>query len=139
MKKPPPGSRLSVSDPWPQNTVQNNSIDRDRDLWLYARSFHKAARTLAASFRSDAGPFAEADVSAVVFMYRHALELHLKAMVLGQDGNFLATKPDALSVHKTHSVSWPAQTPNPSTLFSRRPIIANSVRLRLLLSSQVPG
>jgi hypothetical protein len=80
-----------------------------QDLFLYARSFHKAAQTLAASFQADANPFAEADVSAVVFMYRHAIELHLKAMVLGDGGNFLATKPDALSVHKTHAVSWLAQ------------------------------
>jgi len=42
-------------------------------------------------------------------MYRHAIELHLKALVLGEGGNFLATRPDALSVHKTHSVSWLAQ------------------------------
>jgi len=42
-------------------------------------------------------------------MYRHALVLHLKALVLGEGGNFLATRPDALSAHKTHSVSWLAQ------------------------------
>jgi len=30
----------------------------------------------------------------VVFTYRHALELLLKAIVLGEGGNFLATKPD---------------------------------------------
>lgn len=42
-------------------------------------------------------------------MYRHAVELHLKALVLGEGGNFLATKPDTLSIHKTHSVSWLAQ------------------------------
>jgi len=40
-------------------------------LFLYARSFHKAAMALAASFQADANPFAEAEVSAVVFMYRH--------------------------------------------------------------------
>ena len=54
-------------------------------------------------------PLADSDISPVVFMYRHALELHLKALVLFEGGNFLATKPDALSVHKTHSVSWLAQ------------------------------
>ena len=78
------------------------------DLFLYARSFHKAAKALAA-FQLDASPLADFDVSPVVFMYRHAVELHLKAIVLGDGGNFLATKPDALSVHKTHSVSWLAQ------------------------------
>jgi predicted DNA binding protein len=42
-------------------------------------------------------------------MYRHALELHLKAIVLGDGGSFLETKPDEISVHKTHSLSWLAQ------------------------------
>src|ERR1035437_6928084 len=78
------------------------------DLFLYARSFHKAAKALAA-FQLDASPLADFDVSPVVFMYRHAIELHLKAVVLGDGGKFLASKPDALSVHKTHSVSWLAQ------------------------------
>jgi hypothetical protein len=81
----------------------------EKDLFLYARSFHKAAQKLAASFRSDGNPFAQADVSAVVFMYHHAVELHLKAMVLGDGGNFLATRPDSISVSKSHSVSWLAQ------------------------------
>ena len=79
------------------------------DLFLYAQSFHKAAKALAASFQSDASPSSESDVSPVVFIYRHALELHLKALVLGEGGNFLATKPDALSIYRTHSVSWLAQ------------------------------
>jgi hypothetical protein len=64
---------------------------------------------VAGSLELDSGPFSEIDVSPVVFMYRHAVELHLKALVLGDGGNFLTTKPDALSVHKTHSVSWLAQ------------------------------
>jgi hypothetical protein len=81
----------------------------ERDFFLYARSFHDAAKTLAASLRPDASPFTAFDIAPVVFMYRHALELHLKAIVLGEGGNFLATKPDTLSIRKTHSVSWLAQ------------------------------
>ena len=79
------------------------------DLFLYAQSFHKTAKALAASFQSDASPSSESDVSPVVFIYRHALELHLKALVLSEGGNFLATTPDRLSIHRTHSVSWLAQ------------------------------
>jgi hypothetical protein len=82
---------------------------QDRDLWLYALSFHEAARKLAGALEPGPGPFAEVNASPVVFMYRHAIELHLKAIVLGDGGNFLPTKPDALSVHKTHSISWLAQ------------------------------
>jgi hypothetical protein len=81
-----------------------------QDLFLYARSFHTAAKKLAEAPELNSGPFTDlAACWPVVFLYRHALELHLKAIVLGEGGNFLATKPDALSVHKTHSVSWLAQ------------------------------
>src|ERR1039457_4742172 len=107
-KKRSPGSRLTVSDPRPQNAALNWPNIPSRDIFLHAQSFHKAAKALAA-FQLDASPLADFDVSPVVFMYRHAVELHLKALVLGEGGNFLATKPDALSVHKTHSVSWLVQ------------------------------
>ena len=102
-------SRLITSSPGTHNTVFDRREARGRDLWLYARSFHTAAKKLAGSLPLDTNPFADFDVSPVVFLYRHAVELHLKAMVLGEGGNFLATKPDALSIQKTHSVSWLAQ------------------------------
>jgi hypothetical protein len=102
------GSRL-ISSSGPHNPVVNRHNVPAGDLFLCARSFHKAAKTLAGSLQPDASPFADSDISPVVFMYRHAIELHLKALVLGDGGNFLATKPDVLSVHKTHSVSWLAQ------------------------------
>ena len=79
------------------------------DLFLYARSFHKAAKTLAEALGPDSGRFTERDISPVVFLHRHALELHLKSLVLGDGGGFLATNPDELSIRKTHSVSWLAQ------------------------------
>ena len=106
-KKRSPGSRL-ISNSGPHNPVVNRHNVPAKDLFLYARSFHKAAKALAA-FQPDASLLADVDVSPVVFMYQHAVELHLKALVLGEGGNFLATKPDALSVHKTRSVSWLAQ------------------------------
>src|SRR5450631_1736026 len=107
-KKRSPGSRL-ISNSGPHNPVVNRRNVPAKDLFLYARSFHKAAKALAGSLQPDTSPFADTDVSPVVSMYRHAVELHLKALVLGEGGNFLATKPDALSVQKTHAVSWLAQ------------------------------
>ena len=80
-----------------------------KDLYFYAQSFHKSAKALASAFQPEASLFPETDASAVVFMYRHAIELHLKAIVLGEGGKFLATKPDPISVGKTHSLSWLAQ------------------------------
>jgi hypothetical protein len=91
-----------------EQTANRHNIP-EKDLFLYARSFHKAATALAGSLQIDATPLTESDVSPVVFMYRHALELHLKALVLGEGGKFLPNKPDTLSIHKTHSVSWLAQ------------------------------
>src|SRR5580698_6942922 len=79
------------------------------DLPLYARSFHAAAKKLADAYESDPGPFTDLAACPVVFMYRHALELYLKAIVLGEGRNFLATKPDRISISKTHSVSWLAR------------------------------
>jgi len=64
----------------------------------------------AAAPQLDSGQLTEFDASPIVFMYRHAVELHLKALVLGDGGNFLATKPDTLSIYKTHSVPWLAST-----------------------------
>src|ERR1017187_6720067 len=102
-------TRLSASTPGPHKAVLNWPKHPEQDLWFYARSFHMAAKKLAGALDLDSGQFTDFDVAPVVFMYRHAVELHLKALVLGEGGNFLATRPDALSVHKTHSVSWLAQ------------------------------
>jgi hypothetical protein len=80
-----------------------------KDLYFYAQSFHKSAKKLAAAFQVGDSLFPEADASAVVFVYRHAVELFLKAIVLGEGGKFLVSKPDPISVGKTHSLSWLAQ------------------------------
>ncbi len=79
------------------------------EISLHARAFHAAAKRLAAAIDTGPGTFTDLDVFPVVFMYRHALELHLKAMVLGAGGKFLPAMPDTISVHTTHSVSWLAQ------------------------------
>src|ERR1035437_9201495 len=108
-KKPSSASRLSVAAPVPHKAVPNLQNVPEQDLWLYARSFHTAAKKLAGALELDAGPATDFDPCPVVFMYRHAVELQLKALVLGEGGNFLATKPDRISISKTHSVSWLAQ------------------------------
>jgi len=109
MQKKSQIGRPARTDPTSRNAFLNSHHISPKDLFLYAWSFHKAAKTLAASFQADANSFVEADASAVVFMYRQALELHLKAIVLGEGGEFLPTKPEPISVSKTHSVSWLAQ------------------------------
>jgi hypothetical protein len=93
----------------PNPELRNRPNGQPHDLFLYAQSFHKAAKKLAEAYETDPGPFSDLAARPVVFMYRHALELHLKAIVLGEGGNFLATKPDPISIGKTHSVAWLAQ------------------------------
>ena len=56
-----------------------------------------------------ADPLHEYDSCPVLSMYRRGLELQLKVIILGEGGNFLAARPDELSVHKSRSVSWLAQ------------------------------
>jgi hypothetical protein len=90
-----------------QAPKRNRLLDED-ELPFYARSFHRAAKALAGFLRGG-DPVSDADFSPVLNLYRQSLELHLKALVLGEGGNFLGTKPDVLSIHKTHSVSWLAQ------------------------------
>ena len=46
-KKPPSGTRLPVANPGPHNTALNWPNVPEQDLWLYARSFHTAAKKLA--------------------------------------------------------------------------------------------
>jgi hypothetical protein len=107
-KKGAPGTRL-IANPGLDNTIIKRRSSPTKDRFLHAQASHKAAKTLAASFQPDANPLGDFGACPVVFMYRQALELHLKAVVLGDGGNFLATMPDPISVHKTHAVSWLAQ------------------------------
>jgi len=78
-------------------------------LSLYAHAFHNSAKTLASAFHATPTPFPNIEVSPVVLMYRHSVELQLKAIVLGSGGNFLPEKPDVISVHQSHAVNWLAQ------------------------------
>jgi len=63
------------------------------ELLFYARSFHRAAKALAGSVQQDDNPVSDVDFSPVVNLDRQALELHLKAIVLGEGGNFLKPNP----------------------------------------------
>jgi len=81
----------------------------EQDLWICALSFRHSAKKLAEAFQSDPFPFMDYAAYPVVFMYRHALELSLKALVLGEGGNVLTVRPDSLLIYKTHSVCRLAQ------------------------------
>ena len=82
--------RLLVSKPGPHKVFLNWRKAPEQDLWLYARSFHTAAKKLAGALELDSGQLTEFDISPVVFMYRHAAELHLKAIVLAENSSLRA-------------------------------------------------
>jgi hypothetical protein len=49
-----------------------------QDLFLYARSFHAAAKTLLGSVQPNTIALSVSDVSPILLLYRHAVELHMK-------------------------------------------------------------
>lgn len=103
-KKPSSGSLYRIRD----QTVLNWRNVPERDLLLYARSFHTSAKKLAGTLGHGSGP-SPASTLARSSSCTAAPSNCTKTAVPGDGGNFLSTKPDALSVHKTHSVSWLAQ------------------------------
>ena len=102
MKRKPSAARV-------YSTAPSRTEPRDDGLYLCAQAVHRAAKKLAGTLQLGSNPLGEFDAYPVFHMYRHAVELHLKAMVIGEGGNFLTSKPDPISVRKTRSVSWLAQ------------------------------
>jgi hypothetical protein len=80
----------------------------DLEIHLYARSLHKAAKTLIATLDLKPNPKTAWDAGPVVLLYREAMELHLKALV-DEGSNFLPSATDPLTLAKTHSLRWLAQ------------------------------
>jgi hypothetical protein len=107
--KPSAQSRFPLTVAALSSTDSGRWNDGDGELCVHARAFHMAARTLAESAGPDSGPLAEFGASPVVFMYRQAVELHLKVLVLEEGGNFLSPRPDPLAVSASHSLTWLAQ------------------------------
>ncbi len=104
-----PARRPVMSNPEQHTRILDWHNVPEGEFFLYARAFRAAAKKMALAVEFGPGPSTKFAACPVVFMYRHALELHLKALILGGGRNFLATKPDRMSVYKTQSVSWLAQ------------------------------
>lgn len=66
---------------------RNDIIKLDRNFSPYGIAFHRAASSLAKPFLEGQGNFLDYDGLPVVYLYRHALELHLKGIILA--GNSL--------------------------------------------------
>jgi hypothetical protein len=88
------------------NTVLNWFNRPDQEFGLFAESFHKAARTLVENLELDRGGLSDFNACPVVFLYRHALELHLKAILLGEGAYFLDDRiPPEEILSKNHKLT----------------------------------
>lgn len=74
--------------------------------FLYARAFRKTAAATLAALPSDASAL---DAAPAILLYRTALELRLKALILENGPDLLAAPPDRFSIFKSRSVSWLSQ------------------------------
>jgi len=90
------------------NTMTPPNDDDATEFSFRAQAFHRAAKIVLAALECNSAR-QDWDIWPVVYLYRQAVEMHLKAIVFGEGGNFLPTKPDPMSISKTHSVSWLAQ------------------------------
>jgi hypothetical protein len=107
MKKKPPVLRF----PDPKTVAQPDDHwhnGGDIEIGFYARSLHRAAKTLIATLDLEPNTKTAWDACPVILLYRQAVELHLKALV-DEGSNFLKERTDSVSLYKTHSLRWLAQ------------------------------
>jgi hypothetical protein len=105
---PSMGGGLSKSKAGSRSPLESWHNGGDTEIFLYARSLHLAAKTLAGKLEADQNARTEWDVCPVVLLYREALEIHLKSLV-GEGSNFLKKRTDPISLSGTHSLRWLAQ------------------------------
>jgi hypothetical protein len=108
MKKKPPVLRFPKAKAVAQSDDRSWHNGGDIEIALYARSLHKAAKTLIETLDLEPNPKTAWNACPVILLYRQALELHLKALV-GEGGNFLPSPTDSITLYKTHSLRWLAQ------------------------------
>lgn len=63
------------------DVVLNWCGTREEEIALYAEAFHLAGRTLADQFGTT-GAISDLEAVPIVYLYRHALELYMKAVIL---------------------------------------------------------
>lgn len=108
MKKKPPVLQFPNRKAVIENDDRRWHNGGDIEIGFYARSLHRAAKTLIATLDLQPNQKAAWDACPVILLYRQAVELQLKALV-DQGYYFLPTPTDPLSLAKTHSLRWLAQ------------------------------
>jgi len=69
----------------------------DAEIHQFARPLQKAAKSLVQTLEPERSPETLWDVCPIIWLYRQALELNLKALV-GEGSNFLKSKIDPISL-----------------------------------------
>ena len=108
MKKKPPVLRLAKPKAALQSDERSWHNGGDIEIGLYARSLHKAAKTLVATLDLEPNSKTAWDACPAILLYRQSVELHLKALV-GEGSNFLPSPTDSITLYKTRSLRWLAQ------------------------------
>lgn len=93
----------------PHRTTEESSAIFDRhneeeEVYFRAQAFHRAAKILVSALAGRQAPWIDGDSVPILFLYRQAAELHLKAIILGYGGTFLPAKPVPARIHGTHSL-----------------------------------
>ena len=108
MKKKPPVLSFPKTKAVVQSDDRSWHNGGDIEIALYARSLHRAAKTLIETLDLQPNPKTAWDACPVILLYRQSVELHLKALV-DEGCNFLPSPTDPISLYKTHSLRWLAQ------------------------------
>ncbi|MGA2274854.1 MAG: hypothetical protein ABSH00_14955 [Bryobacteraceae bacterium] len=100
---PPP--RLFVKNKY-NNTVLNWHRAPQKEFHFYGGAFWNAAKKLLDNEDLDRRPIASFDACVVVYLYRHALELFLKGILIGGGGELIDPCPSPQKVVKArHSLT----------------------------------
>ncbi len=95
------------------NVVLNFRGSPKSELAILAEAYHRAAARLVKEFASRTGYWNDLDSVPIVFLYRHALELMLKAVLtIGNHLSALLQNPNmhTRDVFKNHSLAQPIAT-----------------------------
>jgi hypothetical protein len=88
------------------NTVLNWHHAPEKEFHLYGQAFWNAGKALLQNERLDRLPIASFDASPIVYLYRHALELFLKEILIGRGGELISPSPSPETVlNKNHSLT----------------------------------
>jgi hypothetical protein len=100
-----PAPKLFVQNKY-NNTVLNWHRAPEKEFHLYGAAFWNAAKNLLQNEALDKRPVASFDASVIVYLYRHALELFLKEILIGRGGELIDSPPSPEAiVNKCHRLT----------------------------------